>query len=411
MHATASMPVMPPLQPVLQQHEITQAEFARGVGLSAAAVCRLVRHGLLPARNAAAVRKRAVDFLKARGVSMAHLRDLVLPHVAAPKEVGPAGLHPGEAVPVNPDAIETQEEESMLLRCEPVTPAARKHFKLPRSPFTDDIQCRDDVFASQHGRYVRAAMMDAATNHGFVAIIGQSGSGKSTLREELEERIREDRRPIVLIKPYIHGVEPSEARGKPLRSGHIAESIVDALAPGVALKSSPQARYKQVHELLKASRSAGYTHLLVIEEAHRLPIPTLKHLKNFMELKDGLRRLLGVCLIGQNELFNMLSERNPEVREIVQRCEQIAMEPLDNDVEAYLQLKFERLGLKLADVFEADAMDAIRARLIQTAHGHRTNEVVSICYPQVVNNLVSRALNAAAQVGFPKVDAQVIAGC
>ena len=72
------------------------------------------------------------------------------------KEVGPAGLHPGEAVPVNPDAIETQEEESMLLRCEPVTPAARKHFKLPRSPFTDDIQCRDDVFASHHGRYVRA---------------------------------------------------------------------------------------------------------------------------------------------------------------------------------------------------------------------------------------------------------------
>ena len=51
------------------------------------------------------------------------------------------------------------------------------------------------------------------------------------------------------------------------------------------------------------------------------------------------------------------------------------------------------------------------ARLIQTAHGHRTSEVVSICYPQVVNNLVSRALNAAAQVGFPKVDAQVIAGC
>ena len=43
-------------------------------------------------------------------------------------------------------------------------------------------------------------------------------------------------------------------------------------------------------------------------------------------------------------------------------------------------------------------------------HG-RSHEVVSICYPQVVNNLVCRALNAAAAVGFPKVDAQVIAGC
>ncbi|MBY0233617.1 MAG: AAA family ATPase [Burkholderiaceae bacterium] len=330
---------------------------------------------------------------------------------APTRKLAPECLQHAEAAPENPEPTEPKEEEPMLLRCEPITPATRKHFKLPRSPFTDDIQTRDDVFTSQHGRYVRAAMLDAATNHGFLAIVGQSGSGKSTLREELEERIREERRSIVLIKPYIHGVEPSEARGKPLRSGHIAESIVDALAPGVPLKSSPQARYKQVHELLKASRSAGYTHLLVIEEAHRLPIATLKHLKNFMELKDGLRRLLGVCLIGQNELFDMLSERNPEVREIVQRCEQIAMEPLDNDVEAYLQLKFERIGVKLADVFEADAMEAIRARLVQTTQGRRTNEVVSICYPQVVNNLVCRGLNAAAAVGFPKVDAQVIGGC
>ena len=407
-HATTTLP---PLLPVLSAHQITQSEFARGVGLSAAAACRLVKHGLLPARQPAAVRRRAVDYLKGRGVSIAAMRALVLPPVAAPKEVGPAGLASSEAAPRAPETTATLEEEPMLLRNENLTPLARKHFGLPRSPFVDDINGRDDVLLTQHGRYVRAAMMDAATNHGFVAIIGQSGSGKSTLREELAERIREERKPIVLIQPYVQGMEASETRGKPLRSGHIAEAIVDALAPGVSLKSSPQARYKQVHELLKASRAAGYTHLLLIEEAHRLPIPTLKHLKNFLELKDGLRRLMGVCLIGQNELFNLLSERNPEVREIVQRCEQVVMEPLDNDVEAYLQLKFERAGLKLADVFEPDALDAIRARLIQTTAGHRTNEVVSICYPQVVNNLVCRALNAAAAVGYPKVDAQVIAGC
>lgn len=327
------------------------------------------------------------------------------------KEVGPDVVEHVEAAPESLKPTKPLEEEHMLLKNETLTPAARKHFALARSPFVDDINSRDDVFSSRHGRYVRAAMLDAATNHGFVAIIGQSGSGKSTLREELEERIREERRSIVLIKPYIHGVEPSAARGKPLRSGHIAEAIVDTLAPGVPLKSSPQARYKQVHALLKASRGAGYTHLLVIEEAHRLPIPTLKHLKNFMELKDGLRRLLGVCLIGQNELADLLSERNPEVREIVQRCEQVTMEPLDNDVEAYLQLKFERVGAKLSDVLEPDAMDALRARLIHTAHGHRTAEVVSLCYPLIVNNLVCRALNAAAAVGYPKVDAQVIAGC
>ena len=184
-----------------------------------------------------------------------------------------------------------------------------------------------------------------------------------------------------------------------------------ALGAGVPRKSNPDDRSAQINALLAGSLTAGYTHLLLIEEAHRLPVDTLKQLKNFMEMKHGMRRLLGVCLIGQPELRTLLDERNPEVREIVQRCEQITMEPLDNDVEAYLQLKFERAGAKLADLFEPDAMDAIRTRLIQQAHGHRSNEVVSICYPQVVNNLVCRALNAAAAVGYPKVDAQVIAGC
>lgn len=337
--------------------------------------------------------------------------EIAMPKPYEHKKVTPPSCNPAGSSPGAPETTATLEEDAMLLRNENLSPKARKHFGLPRNPFVDDIQSREDVLLTQHSRYVRAAMLDAARNHGFTAIIGQSGSGKSTLREELEERIRDESLPIVLIKPYVQGMEQSDMRGKPLRASHIAEAIVDALAPGVTVKNSPQARYKQVHDLLKSSRAAGYTHLLLIEEAHRLPVATLKHLKNFLEMKDGLRRLIGVCLIGQNELFNILSERNPEVREIVQRCEQIAMEPLDNDIEAYLQLKFDRVGRKLTELLEADAVDAIRARLVHQAHGHRTNEVVSICYPQVVNNLVCRALNAAAEVGFPKVDAQVIAGC
>lgn len=414
MLAQTSIPVMPPLQPVLEAHEITQSDFARAIGLSTAAACRLVKHGLLPARRAGDVRKRAVDYLKGRGVSMAHLRNLVLPALAAPsKGVGPDELHLGGAVPESPNANPATEpkEESMLLRNETLTTTAKRHFKLMRSPFVDDIQSRADVFASAHSRYVRAALMDAATNHGFLALTGESGSGKSTLREDLEERIREERKPIIVIKPYVLAMEPNDTRGKPMKAGQIAESIARTLAPNIQLKSSPDARYRQVHELLKASRAAGYSHMLMIEEAHRMPLPTLKHLKNFMELKDGLRRLLGVCLVGQPELQLLLSEQNPEVREIVQRCEQIVMEPLDNDLEGYLAHKLDRAGARLADLFEADALDAIRARLISMPRGGRASDAVSMCYPLVVNNLVCRALNAAAVVGFAKVDAQVIAGC
>jgi len=406
MHATTSMPVMPPLHAVLQQHEITQAEFARAMGMSAAATCRLVKHGLLPARGPGEVRKRAVDYLKGRGVSMALLRDLVLPPsrvVAARKEVGPAELHLGEAAPESPEPTEPQEEESMLLRNEKITPAAKRHFQLPRSPFEDDIQSRADVYTTANGRYVSRVMLDAALNHSFVAILGESGSGKSTLRDDLEERIHEERRPIIVIKPYPR--QPKKSGGKTMQPSQIETAIFRTLAPGMSRKSDPEERSSQIHELLKSSRAAGYSHLLVIEEAHRLPVDTLKQLKTFMEMRDRLRRLIGVCLIGQTkEMRQLLNERDPEVREIVQRCEQIEMEPLDNDLQGYLEHKFDRVGVKLADVFEPDAVDAIRARLIN-------KDALSICHPQVVNNLVSRALNAAVQVGFPKVDAQVIAGC
>lgn len=398
-----------PLLPVLTQYRIGVAELALATGQPVNATLRLARLGLLPNRCALDICARAERFLISRGVPAAAVAHLRAPGLYTPKKVDPATLQRGGVVP--PEASQDKENEAMLLRNENVTPQARQRFGLPRNPFVDDVQSREDVLLTQHGRYVRAAMLDAARNHGFVAIIGQSGSGKSTLREELEERIRDEALPIVLIKPYVQGMEQSDARGRLLRAGHIAEAIVDALAPGVPLKSSPQARYKQVHELLKASRQAGYTHLLLIEEAHRLPIPTLKHLKSFLEMKDGLRRLIGVCLIGQNELFNILSERNPDVREIVQRCEQIAMEPLDNDVEAYLQLKLARVDKTLADVFEPGAVDAIRARLVHHINSGRSADVVSICYPQVVNNLVARALNAAAAVGYPRVDAQVIAEC
>lgn len=299
----------------------------------------------------------------------------------------------------------------MLLRNESLTPDARKHFKLHRSPFIDDVQTRSDVFVSPAIRYVRAALMDAATNHGFVAVVGESGSGKSTLLEELEERVRDEGKDVVIIKPYVLAMEENDMKGKTLKSSQIAESIARCLAPSVSLRRSPEARFKQVHELLKASRRAGHSHLLVIEEAHCLPIATLKHLKRFLELKDGLQRLIGAALIGQPELRTRLSEQNPEVREVVQRCELVELEPLDNDLEAYLKHKFQRMDLNLADVFEPEAFDAIRARLIRLPRGGKACDAISACYPLVVNNLVCRAMNAAARAGWPKVDAQVIAGC
>jgi type II secretory pathway predicted ATPase ExeA len=303
----------------------------------------------------------------------------------------------------------------MLLERPRLHDATLRHFNLPRSPFIDDVQSRDDVYQSLATREARSALMFTATHHDFMALVGESGAGKTTLVEELEQRLIDDGRDVIVIKPYTQSMEATDVQGKKLRSTHIAEAIAYALDPKLTMKSSPQARLAQLHDLLKSSRRAGRRHLLVIDEAHCLPLATLKHLKRFWELKDGLMRLIGVALVAQPELRYLLSSQNPEVREVMQRCVVHELPPLDNELEGYIAHKFARFELKPEQVFEPDAFDALRARLIRVPRGGKPGSAaggaVSTCYPLAVHNLVARAMNAAAAAGWPRVDAQVIAGC
>jgi len=393
------------LRDLLQSARISQAALGAGARLSRGALHRLLAEGTLPVRDAEAPR-RIADFLAQHGVDRSALENLF----TAAKEVAPDVQQHAEADPeANPS--ESEQEEVMLLRNETLTAQAKQAFGLPRSPFVDDVRTRADVFASSNTRYVRAALLDAALNHGFVAIVGESGAGKSTLVEELEERIADEGRQVIVIRPYVLAMEENDTKGRTLKSAAIAEAIIRSLDPSATPKRTPDARYNQLHNMLKASRSAGYNHLVVIEEAHCMPKPTLKHLKRFLELKQGLARLLGVCLVGQPELLNLLSDKSPEVREVVQRCEVVELLPLDNDLEAYIRHKFERLNVKADDIIAADAYDALRERLIRIPRGGKASDAISMCYALVVNNLVTRAMNAAAGAGWPKVDAQVVQGC
>jgi type II secretory pathway predicted ATPase ExeA len=389
------------LQPILDDLGVSQADLARAAKLSRATVSRIASRGEWPAKNTQQARRDVLACLVKSGAGATHLAQL---HdcglMTQPTQPQPAGE------PASPLEIDT-----MLLENVPLSPEARKAWALTRNPFADDINARDDVWSSANTRYVRAALLDAAQHHGFMAVVGESGSGKTTLREDLEQRILDEQRPIIIVKPYVLDMEPNDQKGKVMKSGRIAEAIARALAPSLQLKSSPESRFAQVHGLLRDSCRVGNRHLLVIEEAHRMPLATLKHLKGFMELKDGLRRLMGVCLIGQPELDGLLSEQRPEIREIVQRCEKVRLEPLDADLESYLRHKFERVGANVADVLAPDAYDALRARMIYVPRNGKQSEARSICYPLVVNNRLAKAMNAAARAGWPKVDANVVNNC
>lgn len=394
----------------LEQLGLSQRDVALQTGLSQSTVSR-INAGQWPNRNPHQARQRLEQCLRHHGASAEQLLALF---ASTTKKLALQVSTTCNAVPevsleaqINP----SNEEDPMLLQNESLTPEARKHFALPRNPFVDDVQSPDDVYQTPSVRYVRAALMDCAQHHGFLAVVGESGAGKTTLAEDLEERIKAERRDVLIIRPYVLAMEETDSKGKTLKSNAIAESIARALNSTAVLPNSPQKRFAHIHSLLKASRNVGRHHLLLIEEAHCLPTATLKHLKRFLELKDGMQRLLGIALIGQPELRERLSGHNAELREVVQRCEVVELEPLDAELEGYLRHKLSRFGIQYDAVMAPDAADAIRARLIHMPRGGRASDARSICHPLVVNNLVCRAMNAAARTGWPQVDAQVIAGC
>lgn len=395
------------LNRLLARLGLKQRPIAQALGISSGTFADLVNHGKWPKKRTAALRASLEEVLRQAGASTAQIARAL----AAPQKVGPDALPRAEAV--SPETIADNEENlTMLLRRERINQAACERWGLPPHLFSlNDVQSAGDMFVSPHLRYVRNALHGAADLGEFVAIVGESGSGKSTLRADFEEYAEQKHgERLIFIKPYPR--EPGGgAKGKPMRANQIEAAFFRALAPNARRASNPDDRSDQLCELLAASARERNRHLLVIDEAHRLPVDTLKQLKNFAELRRGRVGVLGVALFGQPELLNLLSERNPEVREVMQRFEVIELQPLDNGLEAYLRHKLDRAGVKYEEVFEKDAADALRARLTSLPRGGKASDARSICYPLVVGNLVSRALNAAAAVGWPKVDAQVIGGC
>lgn len=378
------------LKSILARLGLTQREAAAALCLSPAAFNLLANRGQWPkTADRAALKASILDFLRGRG---ARADDLAAAFRVA-KQPKPKAAK---------KAATPKQEDSTMLRRQGLFPAAKRHFGLKSDPFDGDLRSREDVYLSEGLRYVREAMFDTAKHGGFLAVVGESGSGKSTLRRDLVARIREEDQPIIIAEPYVLGMEEQDKTGRTLQSLHIAEAILRAVAPQERVYGSPELRFKSMHQALRNSYSSGKRHCLIIEEAHGIPVPTLKHLKRFHELEVGFTRLMGIILIGQPELVGKLSESSHAVREVVQRCEVVEIKNLNGDLGDYLKFKLARSGVDMGKVLTEDGLEAIREKL---AGG---KSMTSQCFPLAVGNLLVAAMNMAAEVGAPLVTGDVV---
>ena len=410
---------------------LSQGELGRETGLTKGTISQLVNLARYPKGQHRMIYQHVVTILEEYGASAKEIAIALADHQPAElivlKNKTPCTPHAeglstsADTAPVSPRQSEPlskqpteEKEDPMLLRKQTIAQATKQHFKLFKDPFTHDVQEAKDVFLTPDVRYVREAMWQTVRHGGLLAVISESGGGKSTLRRDMADRIVREQANVVMIAPYVLAMEENDAKGKTLKSAAIAEAIITAISPLTRPMRSAEARFRQLDSMLKNSSRSGSRHVLVIEEAHALPIATLKHLKRFFELEDGFKEMLSIILIGQPELREKLSEKNLEVREVVQRCDLVELPPLDNHLEDYLKFKFARVGVDMGSVFDKGAVDAIRAKLTSSSSSAGKTRAFgqvqqrSFVYPLAVANLVSGAMNLAVSLGAPLVTADLV---
>lgn len=405
------------LQALVLRIGISQKELGLRIGpIGPCATSLILRKGIWPATDPDQVREKLIKLFIENGIAafeihaaLDEVSQPVVPGLSLDKAAISLTARDGVTTRTRIRKNEIIEEEVMLLSKQTLTQTAKKHFSLFSNPFTSDVREANELFLNPAFNYVRESLFQAAKHGGFIAISGESGSGKTTLRRDLLDRIQRENLPIIVIEPYIIATEDNDVKGKTLKSAHIAEAIIKAIAPYESVRAGSESRFRQLHNLLIESCRAGYSHVLIIEEAHSLPIPTLKHLKRFFELEDGYKKLLSIALIGQNELASKLSERNPAVREVVQRCEIVTLEPLTGtSLVDYLQHRLKNTNRKLDEFINEDGLSALGERLSQKTGTNRGQFSNSMLYPLAIGNVLTGALNMAAELGAPVISGDVV---
>lgn len=383
-----------------------------GRPMSRTALSLLINWGYYPKGTAEdSVRRQIEDFLRKHAIPESAIATVWQPWENPVEGQQPVGRHlaaldsflPYPAPkPKKPKTFTRPEPDFEPMEISMLSPAAKRHFKIFRDPFQDDVNSPDDVYLSDEQRYILEAMLQTAKAGGITAVIGESGSGKTTLRKLLQHRIAREGQSIRLIFP--HTLDKSK-----LSTGSICTAIIRDLEPEATVKSSLEAQARQVKDILLRSSRSGFKHLLMIEEAHDLSIQTLKYLKRFHEIEsdDGFGKVLSIVLVAQPEMRIKLDvARHPEAREFINRCEVATLAPLYDNLVTYIQHKLERVGVKAETLFTDDAYQAIRERW--TKIDPATHVLKNNLYPLIVNNTVTRAFNRAAELGLPVINGDLI---
>lgn len=292
---------------------------------------------------------------------------------------------------------EQEEEEMATKRYEILTREAMRHFGARQDPFPISLSKMTEFLQLQSHLDALYMMEAAADNGGLVAISGKVGSGKTTVLRVFYEKNRTEQKYNI--------IEPKSMDTSRLTIREVQQAIVYSLSEE-SPKQSQEALGWQVEKLLKGRLQSGEKTVLVIDEAQRLHLGTLKALKNLWEKRDGMKNLIAIILIGQEELQDRLFGRgNTEIREVAARMTHLRLEPINAELGAYLGHKFKLAKMDVNKVITPEATAYLTNRFIEK---DKNGVADANAYPLDTDNTMKRLMNWCARTGEPVITPEVI---
>lgn len=219
------------------------------------------------------------------------------------------------------------------------------HFGLDEPPFR--ITPHTDFFfdGANRGATLEALLYAITHDEGIVKVSGEVGSGKTMLCRVLMERLPKNVDIIYLSNPS-------------LARDEILFAIAEEMKLNVAgARTAVLLRMLQEH-LIKVY-AEGRQVVVLIDEAHAMPLETLEEIRLLSNLESSRHKLLQIVLFGQPELEDNLNI--PQMRQLKERItHSFRLEPLvRDDIAQYMIFRMRAAGYRGPDIFSPAAIRAL----------------------------------------------------
>ncbi|MBI3221949.1 MAG: AAA family ATPase, partial [Nitrosomonadales bacterium] len=180
---------------------------------------------------------------------------------------------------------------------------------------------------------------------GIIKVSGEVGSGKTMLCRMLIERLPKHIETVYLANPSLSREELLYAIADALELNFDSERV------GIIMQSIQ-------NKLLEKARQ-GKRIVVLVDEAHAMPLDTLEELRLLYNLQVGNFKLLQIILFGQPELNAKLDQ--PNMRQLKDRIvHHFHMQPLSRNIlENYLMFRMRAAGYRGPNIFSPDAVKLI----------------------------------------------------